>query len=140
MKKKVILWATLLVTLSMGLFFVVMYSIYSTFFPSPNLITLNIENKTGIDLESLSITYTNIKDDIELPIIRANESMSYEINLRETANEHFNEGSMQLLYEDNSETIVGYFGKGSGGEVKIFINSFDEDGNLNLFINSQIGL
>ncbi|KYG28233.1 hypothetical protein [Alkalihalobacillus trypoxylicola] len=138
MKKKVILWATLLVTLSMGLFFVVMYSIYSTFFPSPNLITLNIENKTEADLESLSITYTDIEDDIELPILRANESMSYEINLRETANEHFNEGSMQLLYEDSSETIVGYFGKGSGGEVKIFINSFDEDGNLNLFINSQV--
>ena len=76
-------------------------------------ITLIINNNTTKDIESLTLSYTGLKDDIKIPTVKANDNIKFKVNI----NKSFKEGSMKIYYTDkNNEKveffIIGYFEKG----------------------------
>ncbi len=140
MNRRILMWSSIVMLLSLVIFLVFFYSLFLNLFfgNSPNIISLKIENKTETEIDSFTITHTDIKSDIKLPVVKANGTLEYDIDIRETSSDDFNRGSMQIEFKGNSETIVGYFGRGSGGKVKIFINSIDENDNIDFYIDSDV--
>ncbi|GAF63547.1 hypothetical protein BTS2_0438 [Bacillus sp. TS-2] len=111
----------------------VLYVMFMSFFYNPHEIKINVKNETHETIMGLSITYTNVESPIELPAILAGESHSFIIDIMESSNEQFHEGSMELHYHEKFEkTIIGYFGKGYHGKVDIIIEEIDSNGQLSI--------
>ncbi|MHC1682211.1 MAG: hypothetical protein AB6733_04595 [Clostridiaceae bacterium] len=90
---------------------------------------IEIKNTLNEDVSGLTITYKNITEDIALPTIKSGET--YKLNI--TPKEEFNENQMTIYYKDKrgvtqKNTLIGYFEKGYSGEVKVTINSIDNNG------------
>ncbi|WP_413375855.1 hypothetical protein [Alkalihalobacillus sp. 1P02AB] len=98
-------------------------------------ITVTIENQTDQDIEGLMIAFTNNISDIELPPVEPGEEYSSDVK---TVADDFYEGSIELIYDSYSETIVGYLGRGYGGTVEVIIESIDEENQLNTRITNNV--
>jgi hypothetical protein len=112
-------------------------SIYSLF--STTGFDIQIVNNLDQPVSGLYITYQNITSDVPIPEIMAHSK--YELNI--DPSEEFGENSMLLYYFDKDgnkqeERLVGYFEKGYWGTVKVWIQSIDEDGKMELKIEENL--
>ena len=90
-------------------------------------------------LSGLSITYTGIGKDIELPEVKAGER--YKLNI--DPSEDFSENSMIIYYKDKrgytqKNTLIGYFQKGNKGKVTVNITSQDKNGLIMMQIEEKV--
>lgn len=95
-------------------------------------IELNIKNLTDKNISNLKLNYTDLENDIIIPTINKNNSITFKVKI----NENFSEGTMKLHYIENNQykeiTIIGYFEKGYS--AKINLNISEENGNLTIEI------
>lgn len=84
-------------------------------------VTLRINNLTNEDINYLNLTYTGLKESIDIPNIKANNSIRLNINL----SDDFREGSMKIYYDKNKErkefVIIGYLQKGYNETIDVNI-------------------
>ncbi|KGA95941.1 hypothetical protein AJ85_19585 [Alkalihalobacillus alcalophilus ATCC 27647 = CGMCC 1.3604] len=135
--KKNLKWVVLALMMIIGVFIgaiIGAITLLGVLYPSGE-ITVTIENQTDEDIEGLMTTFTNNITDIELPPVESGEVYSFNVK---TVADDFYEGSMQLIYDSYSETIVGYIGRGYGGKVEVIIESIDEDNQLNARITHTV--
>jgi hypothetical protein len=102
---------------------------FKFFFGGHRGFNIEIKNNTNESITGLAITYNGIFKDIELPQIDAGKTYKTNVN----PSENFGENSMIIYYKDKrgyeqKNTLIGYFEKGYKGEVKVNINSRDENG------------
>lgn len=109
------------------------------FFLNNNGFDIEIKNNTGENIGGLSITYKGITKDIHLPEIEPGEIYKINVNPKED----FSENSMIIYYKDKvgyvqRNTLIGYFGKGYNGKVKVNINSQDKKGLIIMQVEEKI--
>ena len=90
-------------------------------------ITLVINNTINEDIDSLNLHYTGLKNDIEIPIIKANDNIKFKVNI----NKSFQEGSMKIYYIDKNNkkietVIIGYFEEGYSETINVEISMKNE--------------
>lgn len=106
---------------------------------------IQIDNDTNQEISGLNITYDHIKSDIYMPTVEPGESYSLHIDPEEDSDEQFSEAALKLEYEDengilHTEYVIGYFEAGYSGKAVIDIQSVDDNGKLEVVIESDTSL
>ena len=104
-----------------------------------------INNQTDQEISGLTLTYENIKTDIEVDPIAPGDDVVLKIDPETQATEDFNEAGLELQYEDDngkvhSESVIGYFEKGYSGDSEVTIKSIDENGMLEVIVEEDTAL
>lgn len=101
-------------------------------------IYVKLINNTELEVEGLYITYTGLKNPIEIPKIESEKIYETKIDISELEGE----GNMELTYLDklgNEERIiiVGYFERGYRGNIEVTIKSQDNNGKFDIQVNES---
>lgn len=97
-----------------------------SFFNKNQSIVITFRNNTNYYVENLKLNYTNLKNDINIPTIKPNDT--YCLIFDSSSNDDFYEGSMKIYYieKDNKKVekvVIPYFERGYKGKVDINIES-----------------